>query len=156
MVGTNYELLTNCKFYFEAESISDKLVLEISGLSVECPVAGGNKVQGSGKGGVKLRQATPTYAQGSKVKVKVALTSDMDLYDWYKMCNDNAGGSSNWQIGRRAASVSAYDQAGSMQARWELVKAYPYKYEGPIFKSEDEELANETIHLVHQGLKRVR
>ena len=150
------ELLTSCRFYFEADGIAEKQILEVSGLSVESPVAGDGGVLGSGKGGVKNRQATPTNEKFTNVTVKVVATTDKDLYIWYKDCNTNDGGSSDWAGNRRAASVSAYDQAGNMQARWEIKQSYPSKYEGPQFTAGDNNMANETIEVVHEGIERVQ
>ncbi len=150
------ELLTACRFYFEADGLAEKQVLEVSGLSVESPVAGDGGVLGSSKGGLKTRQATPTSEKFSNVTVKLVATTDKDLYAWYMDCNTNDGGSSQWESNRKAASISAYDQAGSMQARWELLNAYPCKYEGPSFTASDTNMANETLELVHEGLKRVQ
>jgi phage tail-like protein len=42
-----------------------------------------------------------------------------------------------------------------MQARWEIVNAYPCKYVGPTFSAATGEMANETLELVHEGIKRV-
>ena len=149
------ELLTACRFYFEADQVSEKQILEVGGLSVESPVAGDGGVLGSGKGGVKTRQATPTSEKFSNVTVKLVATTDLDLYQWYKDCNTNDGGSSDWASNRRAASVSAYDQAGDMKARWEIKNAYPCKYEGPQFTAGDNNMANETLEIVHEGIERV-
>lgn len=150
------ELLTACRFYFEADGIAEKQILEVGGLSVESPVAASGGVLGSGKGGSRLRQATPTSEKFTNVKVKVVATTDKDLYEWYKNCNTVDKGASQWKSNRKAASVTAYDQAGSMQARWEVVNAYPCKYEGPSFTSGDSNMANETLELVHEGIKRVQ
>ncbi|WAL60088.1 phage tail protein [Thermocoleostomius sinensis] len=150
------EFLTSCKFYFEADGVAEKLILEVSGLSVESPVAGEGGVHGSGKRGVKIRQATPTTEKFTNVTVKVVATTDKDLYIWYRDCNTNDGGASSWMSNRKAASVTAYDQAGSMQARWEIINAYPCKYEGPSFSAGDSNMANETLELVHEGIKRMQ
>ncbi|MDX2241488.1 MAG: phage tail protein [Leptolyngbyaceae cyanobacterium bins.302] len=150
------ELLTACRFYFEADGITEKQILEVSGLSVESPVAGSGGVHGSSKGAVRLRQATPTTEKFTNVVVKVVATTDKDLYTWYKNCNTNDGGSSSWNSSRKAASVTAYDQAGGMQARWELKSAYPCKYQGPSFTAADTNMANETLELVHEGIERVQ
>lgn len=150
------ELLTACRFYFEADGISEKQILEVSGLSVESPVAGDGGVHGSSKSAVRLRQATPTVEKFTNVTVKLVATTDKDLYTWYKDCNTNDGGSSKWSNNRKAASVTAYDQAGSMQARWEIKQAYPCKYEGPSFTAGDSNMANETLEIVHEGIERVQ
>lgn len=150
------ELLTACRFYFEADGLAEKQILEVGGLSVESPVAGDGGVHGSSKSGVRVRQATPTVEKFTNVTVKLVATTDKDLYVWYKDCNTNDGGSSQWDANRKAASVSAYDQAGNMQARWELKNAYPCKYEGPAFTAADTNMANETLELVHEGIERVQ
>jgi phage tail-like protein len=150
------ELLTSCSFYFEADGLSEKMILEVSGLTSECPAAGGDKVLGSGKGAVNLRQAAPTRVKFAPVTVKVVATTNADLYKWYEDCNKNSGEQSDWSGNRKAASVSAYDQARNMKARWEMVNAYPTKYEGPKFEAGATDVANETLTLVHEGIKRVQ
>jgi len=149
------EILVGCRFYFEADGLTDKMVLELSGLSSESPAAGGDKVLGSGKQAVNLRQAAPTRVKFSPVTVKIVATTNKDLYQWYEDCNSNNGGQTKWKDNRKACSVSVYDQGGKMQARWELQNAFPTKYEGPKLEAGATDVANETITLVHEGVKRV-
>lgn len=154
--GQQDELLVNCRFYFEADDITDKMILEVSGLTSETPAAGGDKVLGSGKQAVNLRQATPTQVKFSPVTVKVVATNNMDLYTWYEDCNKNEGGKSDWSSKRKTASIVVYDQSSSEQARWNLDNCYPTKYEGPKLEANSNDVANETITLVHEGIKRVK
>jgi len=149
------ELLVSCRFYFATPDLQDKQILEVSGLSAENPAAGGDKVLGSGKSGMNLRQATPTQVKFSQVTVKVVATTNKDLYKWYADCNRNDGMGSKWQANRKVASVTVYDQAGEMKARWEMKKAYPTKYEGPKLEAGSNEVANETLTLVHEGIERM-
>lgn len=150
------EILVSCRFYFEADGLTDKQILEVSGLSSETPAAGGDKVLGSSKNAINMRQAAPTRAKFTPVVVKVVATTNTDLYKWYENCNKNEGGKSDWTSSRKAASVSVYDQGGDMKARWELLNAYPTKYEGPKLEAGSGDVANETITLTHEGIKRVQ
>jgi phage tail-like protein len=150
------EVLVNCRFYFEADGLTDKQILEVSGLSSETPAAGGDKVLGSAKKAINLRQATPTRAKFTQVNVKLVATTNTDLYQWYEDCNKNDGGDSTWASNRKAASVSVYDQSGAIKARWELRNSYPTKYEGPKLEAGSNDVANETLTLVHEGIKRVK
>jgi phage tail-like protein len=150
------EVLVNCRFYFEADGLTDKQILEVSGLSSETPAAGGDKVLGSSKEAKNLRQAAPTRAKFTPVNVKVVATTNKDLYKWYEDCNKNKGGPSAWATNRKAASVTVYDQAGAMKARWELINSYPTKYEGPKLEAGSNDVANETLTLVHEGITRVQ
>ena len=154
--GSTDELLVSCRFYFEADGLTDKQILEVSGLSAESPAAGGDKVLGSSKNAMNLRQAAPTRVKYTPVVVKVVATTNKDLYKWYEDCNKNAGGKSEWSSNRKAASVTVYDQGGDMKARWELQNAYPTKYEGPKLEAGSNDVANETITLVHEDIKRVQ
>ncbi len=155
MVATE-ELLVSCRFYFEADGITDKQILEVSGLKAESPAAGADKVLGSGKGALNLRQAAPTRVKFESVSVKLVATTNKDLYKWYEDCNKNDGGKSDWKSNRKAASVTVYDQGGDMKARWELQNAYPTKYTGPELSAGSNDVANETLTLVHEGIKRVQ
>jgi phage tail-like protein len=150
------EVLVSCRFYFEADGLTDKQILEVSGLSSETPAAGGDKVLGSSKTAINLRQAAPTRTKFTPVVVKVVATTNKDLYKWYENCNKNSGGKSEWTSSRKAASVSVYDQAGEMKARWELQNSYPTKYEGPKLEAGSNDVANETVTLVHEGIVRVQ
>jgi len=151
---TTPELLTSCRFYFEADGITEKLVQEVSGLSNETTPT--EDVLGSGKGARQLRQVTPTVNKFGPISVKVVATRDVDLYKWYQNVCTNEGGANQWATLRKQASISAYDQAGSMQARWEIKDAIITKYEGPSFKASDTAMATEGMTLSHQGVKRVQ
>jgi phage tail-like protein len=148
------EFLTACKFYFEADGVAEKVIKEISGLGVESTPA--QEVHGSSKLGRATRQATPTVAKFTNVVIKVIATSDIDLYRWYENCNKNMGDASQWNANRKSGSVTAYDQAGTPQARWQIDRCYPCKYTGPTLTASGGDMANETIELVHEGIRRIQ
>lgn len=148
------ELLTGCRFYMQADPIEERPLLAISGLSVECPPAGGNANFGSHLQGQKMRQATPTSQKFEVVGLKVVASSRKDLFDWYTACNNEMTGV-DWQGSRELVNIYAYDQAGNMQAHWQIQRAYPCKYSGPEFESTDENMANEAVDIVHEGIIRL-
>jgi phage tail-like protein len=149
------EMLTSCRFYFEASDITEKLIQEVSGLSNETDAT--EEVHGVTKGAIQRRQLTPTVQKFSPLTIKVVATTDRDLYQWFEnvVGPTNSGGSNQWATNRKEASISAYDQAGIMQARWEITRAIITKYEGPSFKASDTTMATETMTLSHEGIKRV-
>jgi len=156
MAAGNDELLVSCRFYLEADGLTDKQILEVGGLSSENPAAGGDKVLGSTKNAINLRQAAPTRVKFQAVTVKFVATTNKDFYKWYEDCNKNEGGKSDWSKNRKAMSVSVYDQGGEMKARWEMQNCYPTKYEGPKLEAGGADIATETITVVHEGIKRVQ
>ena len=148
------EFLTSCKFYFEADGVTDKFIQEVSGLGLENTPA--QDVHGSSKGGKIMRQATPTVVKFTNITLKVIATDDIDLYKWYQDCNEDMGDPRKWKEKRKTGSVVAYDQQGSEKARWNIVNCYPCKYTGPTLTSSGGDMANETIELVHEGIKRIK
>ena len=156
MPATTDEVLVGCRFYLEADSLTDKMILEVSGLSSETPAAGGDKVLGSSKNAMNLRQAAPTRVKFQAVTIKYVATTNKDFYKWYEDCNKNAGGKSDWSQNRRSMSVTVYDQGGDMKARWEMQNCFPTKYEGPKLEAGGSDVASETITVVHEGLVRVQ
>lgn len=150
------EILVGCRFYLECDGLQEKMILEVNGLTSETPAAGGDKVLGSGKQALNLRQAAPTRVKFTPVTVKYVATTDVDFWKWYSDCNKNEGGKSDWSQNRKACSVSVYDQAGEMKARWELQNCYPSKYEGPKLEAGANDVASETITVIHEDLKRVQ
>lgn len=148
------EYLTSCKFYFEADGITDKFIKEISGLGVENTPA--QEIHGSGKGAMIKRQATPTVVKFTNITLKLIATVDTDLYDWYKKCNEDMGVSRQWSQNRKTGQVVAYNQKNEVAARWNIENCYPVKYTGPTLTASGGDMANETIELVHEGVKRVK
>jgi phage tail-like protein len=150
------ELLTNTRYYFEADGLDALQIFQLEGLKAEVAVQG-DKTVGSGKGGLGLRQATPAGRETyGKVTIKLYATNQNELFQWYRTCITNAGNSSDWASNRKAASVTVYDQAGDMQARWEMKNSVPTSYELASLKVDDQQLLLETIVIMHEGVERVQ
>lgn len=147
------EFLTACRFYFEASGIQEKVIKEISGLGAESTPT--QEAHGVSKGGRLTRQVAPSLVKFTNITIKVIATRDKDLYDWFSACNKNYNEGSSWAANRMEASVTAYDQGGAQQARWEILNTYPCKYVGPTLTASSGDMANETIELVHEGIRRV-
>ena len=150
------ELLTVARFSFAADNrVTERAILEITGLSVECPPASSNSVLGSTVGGQSYRQATPTRQKFNVLSLKLVATNDIELFEWYTACN-NESASQDWEGERQGASVTAYSQRGDIQAEWQIINAYPCKYAGPEFAAGDETMANESIDIVYEDFARIQ
>jgi phage tail-like protein len=150
------EILTNTRYYYEADGLDALQIFQVEGLNSEVAIQG-DKTIGSGKAGVGIRQATPAGRETfGKVTLKLYATNQKELFDWYRACVNNAGSASDWAGNRKASSVSVYDQAGNMTARWEMTNSVPTKYELASLKVDDQQLLLETIVIVHEGIERVQ
>jgi phage tail-like protein len=73
----------------------------------------------------------------------------MDLYEWRQQVIDSGA-----QDARRNMSIILLDEAGNDKARWNIVRAWPSKYDPVDFNAKGNEVAIETLEIVHEGFKR--
>jgi phage tail-like protein len=150
------ELLTNTRYYYEADGLDSLEIYAIEGLNTEVEIKGSETV-GSGRSGRGIRQATTASREKfGKVTLKLYATNMKQLFDWYRAVINNAGAGSDWASNRKASSITVYDQGGDMQARWEMKNSVPTKYELASLKVDDAALLLETIVIVHEGVERVQ
>lgn len=91
----------------------------------------------------------PGQTKYPNIVLKRGLTDSRDLYDWY---DDVVKG----KVRRIHGSIVVYDVDGvTEKVRWNFLNAWPTKWEGPTFNAKGNEVAIETLELVHEGLERV-
>ena len=75
------------------------------------------------------------------------MTDDRELYDWHQ---DVVRG----DVERKNGSIVLLDRKGDEVARWNFVRAWPTKWNGPALNAEGSDIAIETLELAHEGLER--
>jgi phage tail-like protein len=84
------------------------------------------------------------------VTLKKGLTDNMDLYNWRKQVVETGASAA-----RKNVSIVLMDEEGADKARWNLVEAWPTKYDPSGFNAKGNEVIIETFELVHEGITRV-
>jgi phage tail-like protein len=84
------------------------------------------------------------------ITLKKGITDSMDLYKWRQQVIDSGA-----EGARKNISIILVDEAANDKARWDLVQAWPTKYDPPDFSAKGNEVAIETLEIVHEGFKRV-
>jgi phage tail-like protein len=85
------------------------------------------------------------------ITLKKGLTDSMDLYNWQKQVVQS-GASGN----RKNLSLILIDEAGQDKAQWDVVEAWPTKYDPSDFSAKGNDVMVETLELVHEGITRVK
>ncbi len=131
------------KFYFQVKWDSEVMSFqEVSGLDIQSEE-------------IKYRHGdSPEFAVikmpgmkkvGNITMKKGIFKSDNKFWDWFKQIKMNT-------IKRLPVTISLLDEAGSATMVWTLTNAWPTKITGTDLKSEGNEVAIETIEIVHEGL----
>lgn len=84
------------------------------------------------------------------ITLKKGLTDSMELYDWRKSVEQTGA------VGaRKNISLILIDEEGNDKARWDIVEAWPTKYDPSDFSAKGNEVVIETLEIVHEGVTRV-
>ena len=82
---------------------------------------------------------------GNITMKKGVFKGDNKFWDWFKEIKMNT-------IKRLPVTISLLDEGGNATMVWTLTNAWPTKITGTDLKSEGNEVAIETIEIVHEGL----
>jgi phage tail-like protein len=116
---------------------------EVSGLDVGLEVVDFSE----GTGGV-LRKV-PGRPKYSNIVLKRGFTGDTQLYDWFTEFSETP--TQRW-----AGDVVMMDHMNHEVARWNFENAWPSKVSGPRLNRDNNEVAIESIELVHEGMTRAK
>ena len=83
---------------------------------------------------------------GNVTMKKGVFKSDNKFWDWFKEIKMNT-------IKRKPVTISLLDEEGNPTMVWTLTNAWPSKITGTDLKSDGNEVAVESIEVVHEGLE---
>jgi phage tail-like protein len=129
-------------FLVEIDGITRAAFRECSGLdSSQAPIdyrEGGDQLTARKLPGLN------TY---SNISLKWGITSDAELWEWREKATDG-------KVERKNGSIILLDQTGVEKMRWNFIDGWPTKWTGPTFNATANEVAVETLEIVHEGIKR--
>ena len=96
--------------------------------------------------GDKLPLKRPGMRKGNNISLKRGIVEkNNDLFIWF-----NNNGAPN--VERRDLLITLLNDEGSPVMVWTVSQAWPTKYKGPGLKATGNEVAIETLELVHEGI----
>lgn len=132
-------------FYFKVsiDGVGDMSFSEISGMDIEFDSI--DYRAGDSKNFSKVRM--PGLRKHGEVTLKKGIfISDKKFWDWIKQVTLNT-------IERHSVTISLLDEKGNAAQTWALTNAWPKKLSIESFKADGNDVAMETMILVHEGLE---
>ncbi len=131
---------TTFRFFVEIEGINEAQFDECSGLQAEI------KTQPVTEGGRNdYIHQLPGRMEFQRIVLKRGIAT-MDLWNWFM---DVTAGT----ITRKSITITLTGYQDMSKIIWNIAGALPVKWSGPDFKAGNNDVAFETIELIHQGFK---
>ncbi|WP_457622086.1 phage tail protein [Persephonella sp.] len=93
----------------------------------------------------------PGLVKYGNITLKWGVTDSLELFKWREMVENG-----KIKDARRNIAIIVLDDEGNPAARWEFRDAWPSKYDAPDLNATANEVAIETLEIVHEGMKRVK
>ena len=131
------------KFYFQVKWDSEVMSFqEVSGLDIEAQPIEYRHGDSPEFSTIKM----PGIKKSGNVTMKKGVyKSDNKFWDWFNQIKMNT-------IKRVPITISLLDEAGAPTMVWTLANAWPSKISGTDLKSDGNEVAIESIEIVHEGI----
>ena len=131
------------KFYFQVKWDSEEMSFqEVSGLDIEAQPIEYRLGDSPEFSTVKM----PGIKKSGNVTMKKGVyKGDNKFWDWFSEIKMNT-------VKRVPVTISLLDEAGAGTMVWTLANAWPTKITGTDLKSDGNEVAIETIEIVHEGI----
>ena len=89
----------------------------------------------------------PGLVKHSNITLKWGVSDDTELWDWRQKDMDG-------MVERKNGSIVLLDSMGQEQRRWNFREGWPSKWTGPSFNATGNEVAIETLEIVHEGVSK--
>jgi phage tail-like protein len=133
----------NFRFLVDIEGLGRAGFSECSGLGSEVEVI---EYREGGEPTTVVRKF-PGRVSYPDVTLKWGVTDSRELYDWHRAVIRG-------EIQRKRCSIILLDDSGQERVRWNLVSAWPSKWEGPAFNAKGSDVAIEALTITCEGIER--
>ena len=87
------------------------------------------------------------------VTLKWGITDSMELADWHQLIVDD---STPLDDARRSVVIRVQNEAGEEKAAFEIIKAWPCKYDPSDLNATGNEIAIDSLELCNEGIRRIQ
>jgi phage tail-like protein len=141
--GLRPDPFTNFNFLVEIDGIVQMSFIECSGLESVTEVI--ETREGGDNTTVRKLPGKTSYTD---ITLKWGLTNSAEMQQWRQRIIDG-------NVDRRNGSIVIFDLANKKEVlRWNFVRAWPTKWDGPALDGRGKDIAIETLVLAHEGVTR--
>jgi phage tail-like protein len=140
-VVNTHDPYSGYNFWVEWDGIVHAGFRECSGLTATRKA--GTYREGTDK--TLTQRQIPGLNSYGNISLKRGITDNQELWKWHKILQDGTAD-------RRNVSIILADDKGQEKMRWNLENCWPTTWNAPDFNATSDEVAIETLELVHEGI----
>jgi phage tail-like protein len=139
--GSRDDPFSAFNFLIEIEGVTVAGFSECSGIATETDAI----EYRTGKEDITVRKL-PGLKKFNNITLKRGFTNSKELWEWRKKVLDG-------KTDRKSGSIVLLNEARQTALRWNFHEAWPRKWEGPALNGKTNEVAIETLEIVHERLE---
>src|SRR6266699_499491 len=128
----------NYNFHVESDGITRAAFQEASGFNSTIDI-----IEHREGGENTTVRKVPGLTKYSNITLKWGITDDRELYDWHRQIVQG-------DMVRKNGSIVLFDRTGTEVMRWNFVRAWPCKWDGPALNAEGTDVAIQTLEIAHE------
>jgi phage tail-like protein len=132
----------NFRFLVEIDGITQASFKECSGLGASVDV-----IEYREGGDPTTVRRLPGLTRYHHIMLRWGLTDSHELYDWFREVTSG-------RLQRRNGTIVLLDADGAPKVRWNFVRGWPARWEGPDLEGDEAGVAIEALEIVHEGIER--
>jgi phage tail-like protein len=152
------EPLSQARFEFKTNELTDVLVESVSGLKLTIPVTQSDGPIGVNKASKVNRQAAPSAVESQDITIKFVTSSKNPkaVSDWFydSHSTPDVGGATKTKGKTQDATLTVFKQDGSASAEWEFKGVMPMTYAMSDFDAAGNQTLTETVTFAYEYLLR--
>ncbi len=145
--GKRFDPFPTYKFHVEVGDITEAAFMECSGLQMS------TEVFTYAEGGLnEYVHQFPGRTKYSNITLKRGFATSNEIFDWYKEMELKLLGGQPFDFRQVTITLHSGILPGNSM-RWVLNKAFPVKWVGPSFKTDEAAFAVETLEFAYHGIE---
>jgi phage tail-like protein len=148
MLGQLQRVAVTARFLFEVDGLQIGLFREVTGLRADLEVI---TIEEGGQN--EFVHQLPGRLRWPHVVLKRGITAEDNLFEWLRRFSGDGFARNGNRVAPSTGAITVLDEADRKLRSWEVVGAFPVRWEGPTLAATRTEVAEEELEIAHHGFR---
>jgi phage tail-like protein len=146
MVVRSEQVAIAARFVFEVDGVEIGVFREVEGLRADIDVV---TIEEGGQN--EFAHVLPGRLRWPHIVLKRGITSEDNLFAWMRRASGDGFAKGGNRFARSTGAITVLNDQDRRMRSWELVGAFPVRWQGPTLAASRVETADEELEIAHHG-----